>query len=286
MSDQSQIEWTDSTWNPATGCSKISQGCKNCYAESYWERLPMNPKTAYFGRAFTDVMTHPDRLDQPLRWKRPRKIFVNSMSDLFHESIPDQFIDQVWRVMAGAMHHKFQVLTKRPERMRAYLRGNHARGIKMDWGNIWIGVSAEDQETANERIPILLDTPAAVRWVSAEPLLGPINFRRWFFFQVAARPADCPAAPGIDWVVVGGESGPKARPMDPAWVRVLRDQCVHYRIPFLFKQWGEYGPNWYNDDAGVMIPGSEWVDRMGKKKAGRVLDGRTWDQYPKTGGEL
>ncbi len=198
MSDKTGIAWTNATWNPVTGCTKVSQGCKHCYAEREWARLSANPKaTAYFGLAFTDVACHEDRLDQPLRWEKPRLIFVNSMSDLFHEAVPDDFIDKVFAVMALAEQHVFQVLTKRPERMWRWFdpehdnrehavgqamreiaasRGSNDAGLP-EWPlpNVWLGVSIEDQATADARIPLLLQTPAAVRWVSAEPLLGPIE---------------------------------------------------------------------------------------------------------------
>lgn len=200
---QTGIVWTDETWNPVTGCTKVSQGCKHCYAERDWHRLQHLPRFA--GRAFTDVVCHPERLDQPLRWAKPRRIFVNSMSDLFHEDVPDEFIDQVFAVMALAKQHKFQVLTKRPQRMLDYCKtlGRHheidrvsiaAKRISNKTGfswrmcdegwclpNVWLGVSVEDQATADQRIPILLQTPAAVRWISAEPLLGPIDLNRLQF---------------------------------------------------------------------------------------------------------
>jgi len=248
MSDKTGIEWTEATWNPVTGCSKVSQGCKNCYAEREWPRLAANLKTVYFGREFTDVRYHPERLDQPLRWKRPRRIFVNSMSDLFHEAVPDEFIAQVFAVMELATVHTFQVLTKRPKRMMdwvtkqdvMYRSTGYPGGFGGRFKNVWLGVSVEDQDTADQRVPILLETPAAVRWVSVEPLLGEVNFVGMF-----ANPGDCRdgtnTLEALDWVVVGGESGPKARPMHPDWVRSLRDQC---------------------------------------QAAGRTLDGRTWDDYP------
>lgn len=262
MGDNSVIEWTDATWNPVTGCTKVSQGCKHCYAERDWSRLAHLP--AYQGRAFTDVACHTERLDQPLRWKRPRRIFVNSMSDLFHEAVPDDFLDKVFAVMALSPQHTFQVLTKRPERMRDYCKtlGQHngtdrvsiaAQQISskawflwrmgdVGWclPNVWLGVSVEDQEAADQRIPLLLQTPAAVRWVSAEPLLGPvdvqaaINRMPW---RIGGGDA------GLHWVVVGGESGPKARPMHPDWARSLRDQCAAAGVQYLFKQWGEWAPN-------------------------------------------
>jgi len=329
MSDKSAIEWTDATWNPTTGCEKISQGCKHCYAERQWPRLSANPKaTKYFARAFTDVLCHEDVLDQPLRWTRPRKIFVNSMSDLFHPAVPFEFIDRVFAVMALTTtrsrnnngRHIFQVLTKRPARMVEYLLGIQDEDKDMhrwadaaadiaggryaqhcverwDWPlpNVWLGVSAEDQATANERIPLLLKAPAAVRWVSAEPLLGPIDLT----WEDRADGMVVDRFPAIDWLVVGGESGPKARAMHPEWVRSLRDQCVTAGVAFHFKQWGEWaGATVHGDDgfaggAYVEVPGGKtaidyahnWRDgsasvRVGKKVAGRELDGRTWDEYP------
>lgn len=275
MSAKTGIEWTDATWNPVTGCAKVSQGCKNCYALRDWPRMAAAQHTVYYGREFTDVQCHRERLEQPIRWRRPRMIFVNSMSDLFHESVPDEFIDSVFAVMAIAEQHTFQVLTKRPERMQRYMATLQARSQKIaqvamnvlngkywsdgdglwdsvahkiDAGplpNVWLGVSVEDQATADERIPHLLQTPAAIRWISAEPLLGPIDLKRtttgmpW----IGGIFGDGRKFEGIlDWVVVGGESGRKARPMHPEWARMLRDQCKAAGVQFLFKQWGEWKP--------------------------------------------
>ncbi len=311
MGDKSGIEWTDATWNPVTGCTKISQGCKHCYAERDWNRLAHLP--AYQGRAFTDVACHPERLDQPLRWAKPRLVFVNSMSDLFHWNVPDAFIDKVFAVMALCPQHDFQVLTKRPSRMLTYLRcgttsvriiieaaridADRAEWNRHQWPlpNVWLGVSVEDQPAADERIPLLLQTPAAVRWVSAEPLLGPvdvqaaINRMPW---RIGGGDA------GLHWVVVGGESGPKARPMHPDWARSLRDQCAAAGVPYLHKQNGE----WISadqDECPVGGPASRWMwadgqqwskhdgqraiplfCRAGKKSAGRLLDGMLHDEYP------
>ncbi|MDX5935630.1 phage Gp37/Gp68 family protein [Acidithiobacillus thiooxidans] len=264
MSDKTGISWTDATWNPVTGCTKVSQGCKHCYAERDWARLSANPKAvSYYGRAFTDVACHADRLNQPLRWQKPRMIFVNSMSDLFHESVPDAFIDQVFAVMALAEQHIFQVLTKRPERMLAYLStpgreyviGEKAMpavrpdcfGVQ-EWPipNVWLGVSAEDQETADARIPLLMQAPAALRWVSAEPLLGPIDFEAVPVGMFGPlRPYQASVTTfnqRIKWVVAGGESGPDARPMHPDWVEAIQEQCTQAHVPFFFKQWGEWLP--------------------------------------------
>ncbi|MDD2750841.1 MAG: phage Gp37/Gp68 family protein [Acidithiobacillus sp.] len=261
MTDKTGIAWTDATWNPVTGCAKVSQGCKHCYAEREWARLSANPKAVkYYGRTFTNVACHEDVLDQPVRWKKPRMIFVNSMSDLFHESVPDDFIDKVFAVMALAEQHIFQILTKRPERMLAYLNtpgredtiGNTAiPAIRPDcfgvleWPlpNTWLGVSAEDQETANARIPVLMNTPAAVRWVSAEPLLGPIDFEDVpVGMNGPLRPYAETKLPKLDWVVVGGESYPDARPMHPNWAVSIQQQCDEANVPFFFKQWGEWLP--------------------------------------------
>jgi protein gp37 len=307
MSDKTKIEWTDASWNPVSGCSKVSQGCKNCYALRDWGRLSANPKTVYFGREFTDVMCHPERLDQPLRWKKPRKIFVNSMSDLFHEDVPDSFIDQVFDIMESATHHVFQVLTKRAKRQRDYLiaRADSKGAVP---AHIWIGISVEDQATANERIPLLMLTPASVRWLSMEPLLGPVDIDLAMY-----GPEDSPDRHGlscfgftdgageesfINWVVVGGESGPNARPMHPSWARSLRDQCKTARVPFLFKQWGEWAPTGdepVKGDLTALVSESAEeggatnpvrMGRFGKKIAGRLLDTIEHNGYPQAAVEV
>ena len=234
MSDKTGIQWTDATWNPVSGCTKVSPGCKNCYAERDWARLSKNPKSPYFGRAFTDVRCHPDRLDQPLRWRDPRRIFVNSMSDLFHESVPDRFIDDVFSYMWLAKRHTFQILTKRPERMREYVS---SRGISSSWDgplqNVWLGVSVENQATADERIPILLQTPSAVRFLSVEPLLEGIAL------GTKSGNARCPIVPAaLDWVIVGGESGTNARPCNIEWIRDVVRQCKAAAVPVFVKQLG------------------------------------------------
>lgn len=253
MGDSTKIEWTDATWNPVTGCTKVSQGCKHCYAERDWARMVHLP--AYQGRAFTDVECHPERLYQPIRWKKPRRIFVNSMSDLFYQGVPDEFIAQVFAVMAATPEHTYHVLTKRPERMLALLDDSGFSDLvddlmhihthsDADWPlpNVWLGVSVEDQATADERIPLLLRTPAVVRWISAEPLLGPVHVGLYLSRSnmpgLRMMPGFRDSLPGIDWVVAGGESGPKARPSHPDWFRSLRDQCKAAGVPFLFKQWG------------------------------------------------
>lgn len=275
MGDRSAIEWTDATWNPVTGCAKVSSGCRNCYAERLFPR-------SYPGRAFTDVRLHENRITQPLRWRKPRRVFVNSMSDLFHEHVTDEFIAAVFAVMAARPRHTFQVLTKRPERMLNWTQWMGStktdgamtpqRKMSVAFGesliagsmlptnplaaieaahwplpNVWLGVSCEHQQTADARIPVLLRTPAAVRFVSAEPLLGPVDLRH---LQSGDPPTEIDAlaethgAPRprggtcdrLDWLIVGGESGPKARPMDPAWARSIRDQCRATGVPFFMKQ--------------------------------------------------
>jgi protein gp37 len=234
VAEQTGIEWTDATWNPVTGCTKISPGCKNCYAERLALRLQAmgNPR---YRKAF-EVTLHHDLLTLPIRWRRPKRIFVNSMSDLYHEAIPEDFIREVFDVMARADWHVFQILTKRSERLASL-------ALRLPWTpNIWQGVSVESARYMT-RIDHLRTVPAAVRFLSIEPLLGPI-----------------PNLPlhDIDWVIVGGESGPGRRLMAPAWVREIRDQCVGAGVPFFFKQWGGRTP----------------------KAAGRLLDRRTWDEMP------
>lgn len=299
MADRSAIEWTDATWSPVTGCDPISAGCKHCYAKREVEnRWSKNPKSEWFGRPFNDVRCHPEKLAgarSPLAWKRPRRIFVCPRADLFHEAVPVEFIAQVFAFMARCPQHTFQVLTKRARRMQFVLWS------ELDWKplpNVWLGVSVEDQATADERIPLLLQTPAAVRWISAEPLLRAIDLTEAFDSE-----------PSLDWVVAGGESGPKARPMDPGWVRYLRDQCEAADVPFLFKQWGEWAPDFEGAmtcnscgatkhdsartragiDECAHCGGTDWMNadsplgtlcRVGKKAAGRLLDGVLHDEYP------
>ncbi len=230
----SKIEWTDATWNPVTGCNKVSPGCKFCYAERLSKRLKATGMAKY--RNGFAVTLHSDTLEIPLRWRKPRSIFVNSMSDLFHDEVPDDFIAAVFDVMARAHWHRYQVLTKRPERV---VRLNS----RLPWpAQVWQGVSVENADYAH-RIDALRETGAAVKFLSLEPLLGPLPNLD---------------LSGIDWVIVGGESGPGARPMQPEWARDIRDQCVDAGVPFYFKQWG-----------GVF-----------KKRNGRELDGRTWDEMP------
>ena len=237
MARLSKIEWTETSWNPVTGCTKISPGCEHCYAERMALRLQSMGNVNY--RNGFEVTTHETSLAIPLSWRSPRMIFVNSMSDLFHEDIPEDFIQRVFDVMNSVSRHTYQVLTKRPERMLEL-------SPLLKWTqNIWAGVTVESADYV-ERLNTLREVPAELRFVSFEPLLGPIP-------DVDLK--------GIDWVIVGGESGPGARPMKPEWANTLKDSCISANVPFFFKQWG-----------GVQ-----------KKKAGRELEGRTWDQMPLTG---
>lgn len=308
------IEWTDETWNPTTGCDRISPGCDNCYALTMAKRLKAMGQANYrndgdpltSGPGFKLTM-HEHMLDQPLRWRKPRRIFVNSMSDLFHPDVPDDFIARVFAVMADCQQHTFQVLTKRPQRMALLLSCTEFRALFQRWydihdcdnavhtmwesvewawplPNVWLGTSIELDKYAF-RADHLRNTPAAVRFISAEPLLGPLPSLD---------------LTGIDWLIVGGESGPDARPMHPDWVRDLRDRCWRTRKPhdegclalipdfdyrdcncvshksahtaFFFKQWGEWCP---------CAVGANSMQLVGKRKAGRAIDGRTWDEYPR-----
>ncbi len=239
MSTVSTIEWTEVTWNPVTGCSKISHGCKHCYAERMAKRLRAMGMRKY--RNGFDVTMHPATLDEPLCWKKPKFVFVNSMSDLFHEDVPDEFIHSVFDTMNRAPRHTFQVLTKRPERVSLLNK-------ELNWtSNIWLGVSIESERWLN-RLDTLRQMDAQTRFLSLEPLLGPLPNLD---------------LEGVHWVIVGGESGPGARPMSADWVRDIRDNCLTSEVPFFFKQWG-----------GVF-----------KKRNGRALDNRTWDQMPDTTSE-
>lgn len=346
----SKIEWTDrSDWNPIRGCTRVSEGCRNCYAEGiaarfsgpgqpfhgFAERTPKGPR--WTGK----VELVEDRLTLPLRWRKPARIFASSTSDIFHESLPDEAIDRIFAVMALAPQHTFQVLTKRPERMRAYVADLHTKRVlkagmvAIDgkaviehyadpadfplWKplpNVWLGVSVEDQATADERIPHLLATPAARRFLSCEPLLGAVDLETAWHGENALDSecwGECGWCPkglpplhncqqgrqsaaefdkgrsGIDWVIVGGESGPNARPMHPDWARSLRDQCQAAGVPFFFKQWGEWWPanleakcpSATPDDAAVRDMGDgQLMFKVGKARAGRLLDGREWSEFP------
>ncbi len=241
MSDNSKIEWTDATWNPVRGCTKISAGCVHCYAETFAERFRGVPGHPFeFG---FDLRLVPEKLGDPIRWSKPKKIFVNSMSDLFHDEVPDEFIEKVGRVMLAADWHTYQVLTKRADRMAAMLQGPLRAAAKAS--HIWWGVSVENRRHGLPRIAELRSARPAVAFLSVEPLLEDLGA-----FDLG----------GIHWVIVGGESGPGARPMSPEWVRSVRTQCRSQQVAFFFKQWG-----------GVR-----------KSTTGRELDGRTYNEYPKT----
>lgn len=229
------ISWTNETWNPVTGCSHVSEGCRNCYAEALSLRHGWSKKPWTARNAAENVKLHPDRLDQPLRWQKPRMVFVNSMSDLFHDLVPFEFIDQVFATMAAAKQHTFQLLTKRPDRMRAHSRAR-LQQIGTPLPNVWLGVSCEDQPNADERIPELLQTPAAVRFLSCEPLLGPIKLPVSLRNHLGHYGRCTDSCVGLDWVIAGGESGRDYRVMDIAWARELRDQCHQYGVPFFMKQ--------------------------------------------------
>jgi len=317
MSDKTKIEWTDATWNPITGCSVVSAGCKNCYAMKLaGTRLQHDPsrigltQDSAAGPVWNgQVRFNEHWLEQPLHWRRPRQVFVCAHGDLFHEAVPDEWIDRVFDVMRYAPHHTFQVLTKRPARMHAYLtrfmrspswdgyitRDGVASGDRPEgsvlftpagWPlpNVWLGVSVENQVAADERIPWLLQTPAAIRWISAEPLLGRVDlfgvsYGGGLYVNVLSV-QDTPEVivqPRIDWVVVGGESGAGARPMHPEWARSLRNQCAAAGVPFFFKQWGEFAPTvkvvneQTHKTEDYDLGGA--MTRVGKKAAGRLLDG-------------
>lgn len=360
MADKTKIEWTEATWNPITGCSVVSPGCTNCYAMKLaGTRMQHHPSRAGLtrdskaGPVWTgEVRFNEQWLDQPLRWKRPRLIFVCAHGDLFHENVPDAWIDRVFAVMALAPQHTFQVLTKRAERMRAWFATGHQtwgrvetvrrqlcgfdgyRGETPPWPlpNVWLGVSVEDEDQAADRLPWLLDTPAAIRWMSGEPLLGDIDLTCVRTVGGLLGSVDLDATTGeifwagahtyrdsiaarkgrtgkLDWIVVGGESGPGARPMHPDWARNLRDQADRANIPFFFKQWGDWIPEvgavdgWaLGDDPEISRfeyrdwEGDHWghpyskawcddvdddtVSRVGKKAAGALLDGVEWRQMP------
>jgi protein gp37 len=339
---KTKIEWCDVVWNPITGCTKVSEGCRNCYAKRVHDLrhkayLAGKKMPEQYAQPFEVVQLHPERLEIPLHWKTPRRVFVNSMSDLFHSAVPQYSLLEIFAVMAITKEHTFMVLTKRPAEMAEFMADqktpiyleNHLEKIceehgwcpqDFDWPlpNVWLGVSVENQATANMRIPFLLETPAAKRFISCEPLLGPVHLlgsvktkEHWF---------SAPMRGGmIDWVIAGGESGPEARPMHPDWARGLRDQCKTAGVPFFFKQWGEWkpiAPQYGEDDLAFLLsdtypemacigkdhqvyshdvgyrevyncgfqpdPGADpwFMGRVGKKAAGRLLDGREWNEYP------
>ena len=315
MSDRSKIEWCDATWNVVTGCTQVSSGCAHCYAKTLHDRrhkayLAGAKLPEQYAKPFSTVQLHPERLEMPLHWKKPRKIFVNSTSDLFHEHLYDReqsFLNEVFAVMAATPHHTYQVLTKRPFLMERYLAeqrrpayvehsleticGEHGWCIpNFDWPlpNVWVGTSISNQPDADEKFLHLLRTKAAVRFVSIEPMLGPVDLwcARYDNPNGGKTGAVTLWPGGLDWVICGGESGPNARPMHPDWARSLRDQCQAAHVPFFFKQWGEW------DGTGLLFPPEEyrvpvhdwgdgnWSLRVDKKAAGRLLDGRVWNEFP------
>ncbi len=240
--NKTKIEWTEETWNPSVGCTKVSAGCKYCYAEVMAKRLQAMGAKGYENGFEFKIM--PERLEQPLKKKKPTKFFVNSMSDLFHEKMPDDFLDRIFDVIRQTPQHIYQILTKRENRMFEYFENN------LPPKNVWLGVTVEDKVSGLPRIDKLRDIPASIKFLSMEPLLedlGEIDLT------------------GIDWVIVGGESGPKARPMREEWVINIKKQCEEKGIPFFFKQWGTWGAD---------------MVKRNKKKNGRVFQGKIWDNYP------
>jgi protein gp37 len=335
------IEWVrgedgsdGETWNPTTGCNIVSEGCRLCYAMTLAKRLKAmelargtrDPKYQRDGDPRTSgpgfgLSMHPHVLATPMHWRKPRKVFVDSMSDLFHSEVTTDFITRVFAVMAATPQHTYLILTKRPGRMRSLLSSADFQpavtralltmpelsrgrwpvpdgGVPWPLPNVWLGTSVETQKWADVRIPLLMQTPAAVRFLSCEPLLGPVNLHHGHTycpdhdFAGGFCTGPCPSRRSPDWVIVGGESGHGARPMHPDWARSLRDQCQAASVPFLFKQWGEWAPNGYVgigynrlDHLFVGDPVDEHgcrtlVEKVGKKRAGRVLDGVVWDESP------
>lgn len=298
MTGSTTIEWTDATWNPIWGCSRVSKGCRNCYAEQIAGRFS-GPGKPYEGLAHKvgkewrwtgELRLAEQALKQPLYWRKPRRVFVNSMSDLFHEKVGAAWLDQIFAIMALCPQHTFQVLTKRPARMHEYMNrlinqpcdvgsivddfGGNWEQVNTLLKNVWLGVSVEDQETAEERVPLLLQTPAAIRFISAEPLLGPIYLEDFYGER-------------LNWVICGGESGRNARALDPFWARLLRDQCIAGDIPFFFKQWGSWKPLLKGEDPPRPCPAglyhgdqNDLMAEVGKRRAGRMLDGKEWNEFP------
>lgn len=317
------IEWAERIWNPITGCSPVSEGCEHCYAERMSKRL--RGRFGYPADEPFRVTLHPNRLEEPLKLRKPSRIFVCSMGDLFHEDVPFEWVDKVLYIIAQAPQHTFLMLTKRPERMHAYFTDitenknqfmhrmmhsvfyypsmhgaiiNLRKGIAIP--NLWLGVTAENQDRADERIPILLQTPAAVRFVSIEPMLGPVDLSGYYKVQnhVNLPPEQRKQAleeywagmhrlTKLDWVICGGETGAGARPMHPDWARNLRDQCQRARMPFYFKSWGEYreacpphDPIWNGQSPKLRYEHGAHFIRLGAKRSGRLLDGCEWVECP------
>jgi len=304
---KSKIEWTDRVLNVATGCTPVSEGCEHCYARRYGERF-------WKERKFSHVMTHPDRLLEPERLAKPQTIFLSSLGDLFHEMVPYDFLRLVLYMVFKNREHKFIMLTKRPQRMADAIKHfvlNDCKSYQWPPKNLAIGITAENQARANERIPLLLSIPAKWRFVSIEPMLGPVNISAWlclgkgcedFGLCLGKQKEHClfndePYEGLLDWVIVGGESGPDARFMHPDWVRSIRNQCTNYCTPFFFKQWGEWAEStdseiWDSKIKRIGLMSCEpwfhhakdgvgaYMFRVGKTKAGRLLDGKQWLQFP------
>lgn len=320
------ISWTEKTWNPVSGCSPVSEGCANCYAKRMAQRL--RGRCGYPADEPFKVTLHPDKLKEPLRMRKPARIFVCSMGDLFHEDVPEKFICRVWDVMRYARNHTFLVLTKRPGKMLRWFQSvqpcsEHGLGGYMVYGgtpksyggkgvivgeakhwplpNVWLGVTCESQERADERIPILLQTPAAVRLVSVEPMLGSTDLRHLHYRRITEidalagthgliRPHGGKCAK-LDWVICGGETGPGARPIHPDWARSMRDQCQAAGVPFHFKSWGAYreacasdDPIWNGQSPNLKHEHGTHFIKLNPRETGRLLDGREWDEYPEVTG--
>lgn len=292
-----KIEWATKVWNPVTGCTPVSAGCANCYARRMAYRFDPDD------HPFSKVTFHPSRLDEPLRWRKQQRVFVCSMGDLFHMDVEHGRIVSVFSYIEAAPRHTFMILTKRPVNMLQHFRGGLSKKFPV-LPNLWLGVSVEDQKTADERIPILLQAPAARRFVSVEPMLGPVEIFRGGCPHPIQTERGVLYPPGaLSWVICGGESGPGARPMHPDWARSLRDQCKAAEVPYWFKQWGEYFPCPLDnsDDPGTpwrrfpdghrawglgeaSQPPETWPQvamlRVGKKAGGCLLDGREWKEIP------
>jgi protein gp37 len=274
MGENSKIEWTDTTWNPVMGCTPVSEGCENCYARAMIKRFA---GCKGWPDAPGEVTLFPERLEQPLHWSGHKRIFIPSMGDLFHIDVRSHWLEDIFATITDCPQHIFQILTKRPGKMKIWFEwyGNAPE-------NVWLGVTAENQAAADERIPLLLQTPAAVRFVSCEPLLG-----RLYLVPYLREWEGVPAI--LNWVIVGGESGPGARPMHPDWARELRNQCQAAGVPFFFKQWGAWlHGSQFGDEIGRPLATDMhcWTNnldasyRVGKKAAGRRLDGCEWNEWP------
>lgn len=295
MADNTKIEWTDASWSPVTGCTKVSPGCDHCYAETITNRFKRHP--------FEEVQLHPNRLDQPSKWRTPRKIFVCSMGDLFHDAVDFDFVDQVFDAMLFAPQHTYQVLTKRPARMDYFAR----HFLNGRWPpHVWAGTSVESAKYL-PRLDVLARVPAKVRFLSAEPLLGPLDLRPWLQCPDCAHDCFCSPDYGpceghrcytcgktafngqngiLGWVITGGESGPGGRPAHPDWFRGIRDQCQAAGVPYFHKQWGEFAPQEHGN-MGRLVGVQSQADtpdylmrKCGKKAAGALLDGQEWREFP------